>query len=222
MSGFGLSVVRANSDYDDDSSRYNNTVTAFVPIIVDAEWLTAMIKPKIGISRGHYRRTGVDDIYKAKTKEYFYGADAEAKKRINAKIANIEPMIGINITSLHTDEINETNGGLKIKDENTLSATSVIGIDINRQFNVNDKSNIILGTGVKYYHEFGDKYENNIQLAETNGYFNLLSNRFQRDYGLLKFKVGYDYEQISADASVFVPLQNKHRPYYMFNAKYKF
>ena len=221
-SGFGLSVVRANSSYDDDSSRYNNTVTAFVPIIADTEWLTAMIKPKIGISRGHYRRAGVDDIYKAKTKEYFYGADAEAKKRINAKIASIEPMIGINITSLHTDEINETNDGLKIKDENTLSATSIIGIDINRQFNINDKSNIILGTGIKYYHEFGDKYENNIQLAETNGYFNLLSNRFQRDYGLLKFKVGYDYEQISADASVFVPLQNKHRPYYMFNAKYKF
>ncbi len=220
--GIGLSVARADSDYDGNSSRYNNTVSAFVPIIFDADYLTALIKPKAGISRGHYRREGVNNVYKAKTKEYFYGADIAANKKISFDSFSITPVVGMDITELRADEINEGNGGLKIKKENTLSARSVLGIDADKKYDINDHSAVLFTVGAKYFHEFGDKYENYAQLEETSGYFRINNNRFERNYGLFKFKAGYNWKDINVDATVIVPIEHKYNPYYMFNAKYNF
>lgn len=220
--GIGLSVARADSDYDGNSSRYNNTVSAFVPIIFDEDYLTALIKPKVGMSRGHYRRDGVNNVYKAKTKEYFYGADIAANKKVSFDSFNITPLAGMDITELRADEINEGNGGLKIKKENTLSARSVLGVDADKKFTLNDHSSVVFTVGGKYFHEFGDKYENYAQIEETSGYFRIDNNRFERDFGLLKFKAGYNWKEMNLDAAVIVPIEHKYNPYYMFNAKYNF
>ena len=220
--GIGLSIARADSDYKNDASRYNNTGAIFVPVIFDEDYLSALIKPKIGISRGHYRRNGTDKVYKAKTKEYFYGADIAASKEFSFDSFSIKPLVGADITELHTGNINETNGGLKIKKENTLSARSVLGIDATKQINLTDHSDVVFAVGAKYFHEFGDKYKNYAQLEETSGYFRVDSNRFKRDFGLMKIKVGYDWKDMNVDASVILPIERKQNPYYMFNAKYNF
>ncbi len=220
--GIGLSIARSDSDYDGNSSRYNNTVSAFVPIIFDEDYLTALIKPKAGMSRGHYRRDGVNNVYKAKTKEYFYGADIAANKKISFDSFSLTPVVGIDITELHAGEINEGNGGLKIKKENTLSARSVLGIDADKKFALNGHSAIVFTVGAKYFHEFGDKYKNYAQLEETSGYFRIDNNRFERDFGLFKFKAGYNWKDVDMDAAVIVPIEHKYNPYYMFNVKYNF
>ena len=220
--GLGLSAARADSDYDNNSSRYNNTVSVFVPVIFDKDYLTALIKPKIGMSRGHYRREGMSNIYKADTKEYFYGVDMAANKKISFDSFNITPLAGMDITELHTGNINEGNGGLKISKENTLSARSVLGIDVDKKIALNDHSDIILASGAKYFHEFGERYKNYAQLEDTSGYFRIDNNRFNRDFGLIKFKAGYNWKEMNLDAAVILPIEHKHNPYYMFNAKYNF
>ena len=220
--GIGLEFFRSNSDYDNKSSRYNNTAAAFLPVIFSKNYLSALIKPKAGFSRGHYRRTGVSENYKADTKEYFYGADLVAEKKFSLDFAEITPSIGMNLTALHTDDIHESNGGLKIKDEDALSSLGVLGIDAGKNFKINNISSFDLSAGAKYFHEFGNRYKNKAQITDTVGYFNIKNNRFERDFGLLKIKAQYNLQQLGVDASVIIPIQEKHKPYYMFNAKYNF
>ena len=54
--GYGLNVTRSDSDFDNDSSRYNNVVEAFAPVLWNKEDTSALVKLKAGFGRGHYRR----------------------------------------------------------------------------------------------------------------------------------------------------------------------
>jgi hypothetical protein len=221
-SGFGLSVIRADSKYNNDSSRYNNTADVFVPVIFDKDGLAALVKPKVGLSRGHYRRDGVNNTHKADSKEYFWGIDTAVKKDIRFGSVDFEPTAGFNVMQLYSDDMHETNDGLKIKDEKTFSAYSVLGLKVKKKFVLNQISDISLSAAAKYFHEFGEKYENHARLADSSNYYKIESNRFERDYGLLKFQLQYNLENAGFGAAVILPIEKQHRPYYMLNAKYSF
>ena len=220
--GLGLSAIRADSDYKDDSNRYNNTIEIFTPLIIQNKTTSALIKPKAGFGRGHYRRTADNGKNKAKTKEYYYGIDSAAKHSINTSIANIEPNTGISLTGMYMKGDNESNKGIHLKSKNILSAVYSAGLDINKEIIFNKEHSIKLTAGGKYYHEFGNKYTQKATLEDMVGTYNIESNRLNRDFGLLSLKAKYSYNNLSIQTSFNTPIESKHNTYYMFDLGYNF
>ena len=220
--GLGIQISRLDSDFDDKSTRYNNMAEIFAPIIFHKNNLAFMTKPKAGFAHGHYRRVAVDNTHKATTKEYYYGLDNIIRQNIDLNLLEIEPDAEFNLTGMYMDDIEESANGLKIKDKNVLSAQSVLGITARKRFEINSKSALGLAVNAKYFHEFGKKYKNRATVGDMVGYYDIISNRLKRDFGLIGLKAQYDYQQFTLDASANLPLEEKHEPYYMLNVKYKF
>lgn len=220
--GLGIQISRLDSDFDDKSTRYNNMAEIFTPIIFHKNNLAFMTKPKAGFAHGHYRRVAVDNTHKATTKEYYYGLDNIIRQNIDLNLLEIEPDAEFNLTGMYMDDIEESANGLKIKDKNVLSAQSVLGITARKRFEINSKSALGLAVNAKYFHEFGKKYKNRATVGDMVGYYDIISNRLKRDFGLIGLKAQYDYQQFTLDASANLPLEEKHEPYYMLNVKYKF
>ena len=64
--GIGISAIRTDSDYTDGSDRYNNILEVFIPTVLQYGKTSALIKPKAGFGRGHYRRITDDGKNKAR------------------------------------------------------------------------------------------------------------------------------------------------------------
>ncbi len=220
--GFGLEAIRADSSFDDDSDRYNNMVEAFVPVVFDTVDFTALIKPKAGFARGHYRRVSTLDTHKATTKEYYYGVDAAIKQNYDLGLLELEPQAEVDVTGMYIDDINESRNGLRIQDKNTVSAQSVLSLEAKKKLKLSSHSVIAFGAGGKYIHEFGSNYKTKASISDMIGYYDIVSNRIARDYGILNMKAQFDYRDLTLDASANMPLDDKQKTYYMFNAKYKF
>lgn len=220
--GFALSAIRLDSDFDDDSSRYNNLLEVSAPVIFNNSNLSVLFKPKAGFALGRYRRTAINKTYKAKTKEFYYGFDSSVRNRFNLDYVLLEPNAGFNFTGLYNDNIKESNNGLKIKDSNTISAPVYLGLDIKKEFIFNRFNSLSLIAGGKYYHEFGEKDTRRATFDNMIGYYDITSNRLQRNYGLLSLKAVYSYKEVTFSASANAPLKQKHNPYYMFNLGYNF
>lgn len=220
--GLSLAVTRSESDFNDDSSRYNNMLEVGAPIIFNNDFISALIKPKAGFARGHYRRNAVNKAYKANTKEYYYGFDSDLRHNFDLGYIALEPNAGFNFIGLYTDDIKENKDGLKIKSNNTLSSLITLGMDIKKKFILDNHNSLSFIAGGKYYHELGDKYRNDATISDMNGYYDIVSNRFQRDFGLINLRAVYDYRQLSVGASANIPLEQKRQPYYLLNLGYKF
>lgn len=220
--GLGLSIIRSDSDFDDGSIRHNNMLELSAPVIFNANYLSAMVKPKAGFARGQYHRAAISQKYKASTKEYYYGADSSLYYSLDTKLFVLQPKVGLNLTSLHTNAINEKDNGLRIKSNNTNSVLSFIGTDIKKKFVFDKESALSVVLSGKYFHEFGDKYKNKVTIADMEGYYNIDTNRWQKNYGLISLKAVYDYSKVNLGASINVPIEKKHNTYYLFDIGYKF
>ncbi|MBQ8481155.1 MAG: hypothetical protein IJ532_01315 [Alphaproteobacteria bacterium] len=220
--GLSLMVTRSESDFDDDSSRYNNLFEAGIPIIFNNDVVSVLFKPKAGFSRGHYRRNAVNKAYKANTKEFYYGFDSGLRHSIDLTYFAVEPNAGFNFTGLYADDTKENKDGLKIKSNNTLSSLISLGMDIKKKFEFNDKHSLSVIAGGKYFHELGDKYTSRATISDMYGHYDIISNRFQRNFGLISLKTVYDYKKFSAAVSANVPLEQKKKTYYLLNLGYKF
>ena len=220
--GFGVAAARSDSDFDDDSSRYNNVLEVFAPLTYTNDNFRAMAKPKVGFGNGHYNRSGVDKAYKADLTNYYYGVDAEARQTIDVNVAQIEPVIGANITEVKVDDLKENNGGLKADSDKVTSIQSVIGMDIKKEFELGKEQSVLLTAGGRYFHEFGNKYSTMATMDNMLGSYQISSNRLQRNSGLLTMKAQYDYKKLSLSAAVNAPLEQKSNVYYLFNLGYKF
>ena len=220
--GFGLNAIRTDSRYDDGSSRYNNTLEAFVPVSLKSDQLAVLVKPKAGLSQGRYRRLDTQTKHKADTKNYYIGADILAKQNYTFYDIDFEPSAGFDLTNLYVEDISENNHGLQIGSRNVVSAQSQIGLDVKKKYAINSFNSLELSAGGKYYHEFGNKYRPSVSCEDMDGHFELVSNRLERNYGLLAAKAKYNYRQISLQTSANIPVQSKHKPYYMLNMGYSF
>lgn len=220
--GFGAAAARSDSDFDDDSSRYNNVLEVFAPLTYTNDNFRAMAKPKVGFGKGHYSRSGVDKAYKADLTNYYYGVDTEARQTIDIDVAQIEPVVGANITEVNVDDLKENNGGLKADSDKVTSIQSVIGMDIKKEFELGKEQSVLLTAGGRYFHEFGDKYSTMATMDNMLGSYQINSNRLQRNSGLLTMKAQYDYKKLSLSAAVNAPLEQKSNVYYLFNLGYKF
>ena len=220
--GFGAAAARSDSDFDDDSSRYNNVLEIFAPLTYTNDNFRAMAKPKVGFGKGHYSRSGVDKAYKADLTNYYYGVDAETRQTIDIDVAQIEPVVGANITEVNVDDLKENNGGLKADGDKVTSIQSVIGMDIKKEFELGKEQSVLLTAGGRYFHEFGDKYSTMATMDNMLGSYQINSNRLQRNSGLLTMKAQYDYKKLSLSAAVNAPLEQKSNVYYLFNLGYKF
>lgn len=220
--GLGLSAIRADSDYKDNSNRYNNTIEIFTPLIIQNNTTSALIKPKAGFGRGHYRRTADNGKNKAQTKEYYYGIDSAAKHSINTSFVDIEPNTSLSLTGMYMKGDNESNKGIHLKSKNILSAVYYAGLDINKEILFNKEHSIKLTASGKYYHEFGNKYTQKATLEDMVGTYNIESNRLNRDFGLLSLKAKYSYNNLSIQTSVNTPIESKHNTFYMFDLGYNF
>lgn len=220
--GFGAAAVRTDSDFDDGSSRYNNMLQIFAPISYVRDNFRAMIKFKTGFGKGHYRRQGTENAYKADLTNYYYGADIEARQTVETTAADVEPVIGFNLTGVSMDDIKENNNGLHAGSDNLVSAQSVIGLDIKKKLDLAKDQSVVLTAGGRYYHEFGNKYKTSASLDNMVGSYELVSNRLQRNSGLLNLKAQYDYKDVSVSAAVYKPVEQKSNIYYLFNLGYVF
>ena len=220
--GFGAAAARSDSDFDDDSSRYNNVLEVFAPLTYTNDNFRAMAKPKVGFGKGHYSRSGIDKVYKADLTNYYYGVDTEARQTIDVNVAQIEPVVGANITEVNVDDLKENNGGLKADSDKVTSIQSVIGMDIKKEFELGKEQSVLLTAGGRYFHEFGDKYSTMATMDNMLGSYQINSNRLQRNSGLLTMKAQYDYKKLSLSAAVNAPLEQKSNVYYLFNLGYKF
>lgn len=220
--GFSVAAVRSDSEFDDNSSRYNNMLEISTPVVFNKENLSVLFKPKAGFARGNYRRADVNKSHKGKTKEFYYGFDSSVRNRLNLDYVLLEPNAGFNFTGLYNDNIKESNNGLKIKGDNTISAPVYLGIDIKKEFVFNKQNSLSLTAGGKYFHEFGKKDSRNATFDDMVGYYEITSNRFKRNYGLLSLKAAYSYNEFTISASALAPLKQKQNPYYMLNLGYNF
>lgn len=220
--GFALNAVRSDSDFDDGSYRYNNMLELSAPIIFNNNVLSALLKPKVGFARGHYRRSGINQSYKAKTKEFYYGFDSEVRHNIDINYFSIEPNAGFNFTGLYSDDIKESKNGLRIKDRNNISAPVSLGLNIKKSFVLDSHNSLMFTAGGKYFHEFGNKDNRRVFADNTTVFYNIKSNRLQRNYGLLTFKASYSYDDFIINASANAPLKQKNNPFYLLNLGYKF
>jgi len=219
--GYGLAATRAEYDFDDGSSRYNNLLEIFLPVTYKKDELKALVKPKAGFARGHYRRVAENSVYKADTKNYFYGVDTEARVAYFSDILSLEPNVGFNVTSIYSDSSKEKNG-IRLKSKNTTSVQSVLGLDLKKDIPLNDKQLVSLIAGGKYYHEFGNRYRTKASVDGMAGNYILKDIRLQRNYGLLSLKAQYECNNLAIGATVNLPLEQKSNPYYLFDLKYKF
>lgn len=220
--GLGLEIARSQGDYDAGGSHYNNFLEVYAPVIFSQDNLSVLLKPKAGFARGHYRREAVDSLHKADVDQYYYGIDAEARQNIDLDVVEVEPNAGVNVTGLYIDDIDESNNGLKIKDKNVVSAQTYVGADVKKKFEINDNHSVSALVGGKYYHEFGQKYRTKASAADMVGTYEIVSNRLQRNFGLITAKARYDYRQFSISASVNAPLKQDDNVYYLFNLGYGF
>ena len=220
--GFGLSVLRDDTKYDNHAKRYNNVLEIMAPVTFQTENLSALIKPKAGFGRGHYRRPTEDVVYKADTKEYYYGADTAAKYTADFDVVTLEPNVGFSFTGMYSESMHEKTSGLKVKNKNIVSALSSVGVDIGKAFEITSNQSVSLGAGGKYYHEFGNKYSDKAFVSGMDGFYKVKSNRFNRNFGLMSLKAGYNYNGFTVQASANVPVETKHNTYYMLNLGYKF
>ena len=220
--GLGVVMARSNSKFDDGSRRYNNMAEVFAPITYTQNNTIAMLKLKGGAGYGHYRRQGADKWYKGNTEEYYYGADTALKHTLNVGMFEVTPNVGFNLTGMYMDDIDESNGGLKVKSKNMLSAQSALGVDVAKMFNIDEAQSIKLGAGGKYYHEFGDRYHTSATVSDMVGSYDITDERLERDFGLMSLKAKYQYKQFSIEAEANAPLEQKRNPYYLLNLGYKF
>lgn len=220
--GLGLAVARSYAKFDDGSKRYNNMVEVFAPLTYQRKDSVIMLKPKGGFARGHYRRFGADKRYKGNNEEYYYGIDTGAKHSFDLGIAEVEPNVGINVTGMYVDDVHESNGGLKIKAKNVVSTQSALGVDVAKKFELNDEQSLRLTAGGKYYHEFGEKYRTKATIDGMTGGYDMIDERFERDFGLLSLKADYQYKQFSVGAEAHAPIEHNNKPYYLLNMGYKF
>lgn len=220
--GFGLYASRLQSDFDDESYRYNNVLEVYSPLIWQQNNYSALFKPKLGFGQGHYRRKAVERTYKADTKEIYYGFDSEIRHGIDLGYFNFAPNAGFDVTGLYTKYDHESRGGLRLKDKNNISAVLKIGAAADKTFHLKEDEALRFGAQVEYFHECGDKYNNRTKIDDMAGYYDIADKRFQRNYGLLGVKTGYDYKHFSLDFSLNKPLQPQHNFYYLFNLGYDF
>ena len=220
--GLGVALTRADSDYDGGGSRYNNMFEVYMPVIFNSDHLKALIKPKAGLAHGHYRRMGTQRAYKASTKDYFYGFDTEARQAYDLGMVEIEPNVGFNLTGLYMDDVKEKDDGMKIKSKNVISAQSFVGADVKKKFEIDTHQAVAAIVGGKYYHEFGQKYRAKATMADMNGYYDIISDRLKRNFGLLSAKAQYNYDKFSVSASVNAPVAQDENVYYLFNMGYQF
>ena len=215
--GAGLSIARSNTDFNDHSSRYNNLFEFYTSILLNHKNTKMLFKPKVGFAYGHYRRSTPYNIYKANTKEYYYGTDTVLHHNIKTKYITFVPQVMLNLTGLYIDSIHENNKGLKIKHQNSFSITSGVGMDIQKYFAINDNQSLKLAAGSWYFHEFGDRYKLKAFYNNMEGNYNIVSNRLQRNTGLLRFQTHYKYNNFILGGSIYKPLEQKRNIIYMLN-----
>ncbi len=220
--GFGLAAVRSDVKFDDTATAYNNMLEVYVPVVWQKNTAALMLKPKAGLGRGHYRRIGADAVYKADTKEYYYGADTNAELVLDTALAEVVPNIGLNMTGVAFDDVAESGNGLRLDDKNIISWQSVVGLDLRKQLEFAENNVLALKVGGKYYHEFGDKYRTKATVGDMIGNYEITDGRLQRNFGLLDLGAEYKYNNILLNMSVNMPLAQKSNPYYMLGLGYKF
>ncbi len=220
--GLGLYVARTHSKYNDNSSRYNNSMEMFVPLTYHRAGISAMFKPKGGFGHGHFRRQGLDKRFKGDTTEYYYGADTLARYTFDFGGVEIAPTAGLSLTGMHMEGYQESQGGLKVDGGSVFSTKSILGADVSKTFAIDEHQALKLTAGGRYYHEFGERYHTTANVEDMAGKYDITDERLQRNSGLLRLKTQYNYKQFTVGAEAAAPLKNNTDPYYYLNMGYWF
>jgi len=198
-SGFGVSITRFRSDYDDDSSRKEIMVQALLPVSYRFEnglkWASIA---RAGYGNGDYKRRTKNQSYESDISEWIYGLSNAVRYEKDLGVVLFEPVAELNVLGYYQNRIREDKNmvnAIRADAENNLSVEAGLGFNLRKAFELGEKSRLTLNAGAMYYHEFSNPYHSlNASIYGMDGTYRLTDYEgiYDRDRGLLK--AGFEYE----------------------------
>jgi len=189
--GFGTSVTKYESDYDNESEREEIMVQAMVPLLFERNNTKILSMPKVGMGWGEYKRFDQGTEYKANTRNYYYGISNEARHDIDMDIVTLEPTAEFNVLGLYQ---NRTKENIRVDDSNNLSVEGGFGLYAKKRFTPFADDELSIRLGGTYYHEFANPYQAaNAGVVGLVGRYHMNGYETQRDRAVLSTR--FDYQR---------------------------
>lgn len=226
--GLGLSFTHTNTDYNNDSSRKNFIVQGYVPLTYKiSNALTAVTMARIGYEDGEYTRYGYDNkINKADTSGITYGLLNELRYTTKVAGFDITPFVGLNMIGWYQDSIKEDGRdmALSLASSHVFSLESALGLYLDKEINLSEKSKLTTSLGIGYYHEFANPYSGTkSRMIGDMGYYKIKNNvADSRDRGVISAKVNYDYKDFSIYGMLLQYLEDEYPLNVDLGLRYKF
>lgn len=193
--GFGVSLTKYTSDYDNGSSRDEVIAQVLAPLIYQDEGLKVLSMPRIGFGWGDYKRYAAAERFEADTKNIYYGITNEVRKEIAAGPITLEPTAEFNILGLHQGQTKE-KGNLEVNSSNNVSVEGGIGLYAKKTFSIKEDDDLSLRVGGTYYHEFNNPYQAaKARIAGMAGSFTMDDYDTERDRAILSFRMDYKHDE---------------------------
>lgn len=197
--GFGMSITRLSSDYDDDSSRKEIMIQGLIPVSYsNGKGLKLASIGRFGYGDGSYKRYTRQGKYESDLSEWLYGLGNAARYELKIGELSIYPTAEFNVLGYWQGRIREDKdktNAINVKSENNLSVEGGIGLHVKKEVMLSDNSSIKLRAGGMYYHEFAEPYHSlRARLSGSEGSYKIrdYEHLYDRNRGVLS--AGADYE----------------------------
>lgn len=198
--GLGASIAHLESDYDNGSTRKNNTFGLWAPLGYDfkngTRWYS---KFYAGYADGSYDRKTALHKYSADTNGYQFGVSNEIRHKI--ELGNgfmFEPLAELNVLNSYEDSFAEgrEDGALAVKSHNLLSVEGGLGAYLSKEFSFDENSKLGVQIGGIYYVEFADDNDFDAHMRGMNGKFKIVG-KDDDGHAVFSARVNYTYKDIT-------------------------
>ncbi|MDR1694210.1 MAG: ankyrin repeat domain-containing protein [Lactobacillaceae bacterium] len=195
--GAGFTITQLNSEYDNSSKRDDTLVHILAPLKYQTDTIAFVSMPRVGLGWGDYRRVVSGNIYKADTKNYYYGVTNEVRKDIDLGFFTLEPTAEFNVLGVYQTKTKEKQQ-LTVKSSNSLSVEGGLGLYAKKTFEIDDFNSVKVRIGGTFYQEFGDTYGNsNATMFGMPGYYNMKGYESDKSRGLISGRLDYYFKSLN-------------------------
>ncbi len=223
--GLGASIAKLDTDYDNGSTRNNNTFGLWLPVGYEfkngAKWYSKLYA---GYGDGSYDRRSILGSYSADLKEYQLGLSNEV--RYNMDLGNgikFTPIAELNLLNIHQDGFSEGNnsGALTVDSYNSTSLEGGLGAYLSRDVVFDADNTLGIRIGGVYYVEFLDPDEGmDVNIAPLDKY--KTDYREDTSRAVLSAKFDYRYKDLSLYAILEQEIGNNDAFTVDVGAQYRF
>jgi hypothetical protein len=223
--GLGASIAKLDTDYDNGSTRNNNTFGLWLPVGYEfkngAKWYSKLYA---GYGDGSYDRRSILGSYSADLNEYQLGLSNEV--RYNMDLGNgvkFTPIAELNLLNIHQDGFSEGNnsGALTVDSYNSTSLEGGLGAYLSRDVVFDADNTLGIRIGGVYYVEFLDPDEGiDVNIANIDKYKTDYREDISR--AVLSAKFDYRYKDLSLYAILEQEIGNNDAFTVDVGAQYRF